>query len=155
GSAAWLVPHTHVSLRRSQRMHGLLSVLIWLPIAAGVVILLLGDSKIAAGRWVALLATLATLVLSLPLLNNFDTSTAAFQFTEKAEWISRFNAYYALGLDGISLPLVVLTAFITVPVVIAGWTVIESRPAQYFAAFLIMEGLMIGVFSSTDALLFY
>jgi NADH-quinone oxidoreductase subunit M len=77
------------------------------------------------------------------------------QFTENAPWIERFHAFYALGVDGISLPLVVLTAFMTIPVVIAGWTVIESRPAQYFAAFLIMEGLMIGVFSATDALLFY
>jgi NADH-quinone oxidoreductase subunit M len=77
------------------------------------------------------------------------------QFIEHLSWIPRFNAYYGLGVDGISLPLVVLTAFMTIPVVIAGWTVIESRPAQYFAAFLIMEGLMIGVFSATDALLFY
>jgi len=96
-----------------------------------------------------------TLIISLPLLAQFDTTTAAMQFTEKAAWIERFHAFYALGVDGISLPLVVLTAFMTIPVVIAGWTVIESRPAQYFAAFLIMEGLMIGVFSATDALLFY
>ena len=77
------------------------------------------------------------------------------QFTEKLPWIRRFNAYYALGVDGISMPLIVLTTFMTVPVVIAGWSVIDKRPAQYFAAFLIMEGLMIGVFSATDALLFY
>jgi NADH-quinone oxidoreductase subunit M len=136
-------------------MHGLLSVLVWLPIVAGVVILLLGERNIVAGRWVALGASLATLILSLPLLSQFDTTTAAFQFTERVAWIPRFNAFYALGMDGISLPLVVLTAFITVPVIIAGWTVIQARPAQYFAAFLIMEGLMIGVFSATDALLFY
>jgi NADH-quinone oxidoreductase subunit M len=136
-------------------MQGLLSVLVWLPIAAGVVVLLLGDRRITAGRWIALLASIATLILSLPLVSHFDTSTAAFQFVETVPWIPRFNAFYALGLDGISLPLVVLTAFITIPVIIAGWTVIESRPAQYFAAFLIMEGLMIGVFSATDALLFY
>ncbi|MGH8265957.1 MAG: NADH-quinone oxidoreductase subunit M, partial [Steroidobacteraceae bacterium] len=90
-----------------------------------------------------------------PLWRHFDTGTAALQFVEKLPWIPRFQAYYALGVDGISLPLIVLTAFMTVPVVIAGWTVIESRPAQYFAAFLIMEGLMIGVFSASDALLFY
>jgi NADH-quinone oxidoreductase subunit M len=136
-------------------MHGLLSILIWLPIAAGLIVLALGDRNIAAGRWVSLLASIATLILSLPLLSHFDTNTASMQFTEHLAWISRFNAYYGLGVDGISLPLVVLTAFMPIPVVIAGWTVIESRPAQYFAAFLIMEGLMIGVFSATDALLFY
>jgi NADH-quinone oxidoreductase subunit M len=136
-------------------MQGLLSVLIWLPIAAGVVVLLLGERNIVPARWVALVASIATLVISLPLVSHFDTSTAAFQFVERLPWIPRFNAYYALGLDGISLPLVVLTAFITIPVIIAAWSVIETRPAQYFASFLIMEGLMIGVFSTTDALLFY
>src|ERR1700737_2905122 len=132
-----------------------LSVLIWLPIAAGIVVLLLGDKNIGAARWVALLAAIATLLISLPLLAHFNSTTADFQFPEKLAWIARFHSYYALGLDGISLPLVVLTAFITIPVIIAAWTVIEARPAQYFAAFLIMEGLMIGVFCATDALLFY
>jgi NADH-quinone oxidoreductase subunit M len=136
-------------------MHAVLSILIWLPIAAGVLVLCLGDKRIAAGRWLSLIASVITLLISLPLLAQFDTTTAAMQFTENAPWIERFHAFYALGVDGISLPLVVLTAFMTIPVVIAGWTVIESRPAQYFAAFLIMEGLMIGVFSATDALLFY
>src|SRR5712671_7584361 len=136
-------------------MHALLSVIIWLPIAAGVLVLLLGERNIVAARWLALLASIATLVASLPLIAHFDTSTAAFQFIERLLWIARFDAYYALGVDGISLPLVLLTAFMTILVVIAGWTVIESRAAQYFAAFLIMEGLMIGVFCATDALLFY
>jgi NADH-quinone oxidoreductase subunit M len=136
-------------------MHALLSILIWLPIATGVLILLLGDRYIAAGRALALFGSLATLLLSVPLWIHFDTGTAALQFVEKLPWIPRFSAWYALGVDGISMPLIVLTAFMTVPVVIAGWTVIEARPAQYFAAFLIMEGLMIGVFSASDALLFY
>jgi NADH-quinone oxidoreductase subunit M len=136
-------------------MHALLSVLIWLPIGAGVVVLLLGDRNIVLGRWLALAASLATLALSVPLWTHFDTSTAALQFPELLPWVPRFKAYYALGVDGISLPLIVLTAFMTVPVVIAAWSVIASRPAQYYAAFLIMEGLMIGVFSATDALLFY
>jgi NADH-quinone oxidoreductase subunit M len=135
-------------------MH-LLSILIWLPIGAGLLILMLGDHRIEAGRWLALGATLLTLALSVPLWTHFDTTTALPQFTEHLPWIPRFDAWYGLGVDGISLPLIVLTAFMTVPVVIAGWTVIETRPAQYFAAFLIMEGLMIGVFSATDALLFY
>jgi NADH-quinone oxidoreductase subunit M len=133
----------------------LLSLLIWLPIAAGVAVLVLGDRNISAGRWLALVASLATLLLAVPLWTHFDTHTAAMQFVEKLPWIPRFEAYYALGVDGISMPLIVLTAFMTVTVVIAAWTVIETRPAQYYAAFLIMEGLMIGVFCATDALLFY
>jgi NADH-quinone oxidoreductase subunit M len=136
-------------------MHGLLSILIWLPIAAGALVLVLGDRNIALGRWLAMLASLAALGFSVPLWGHFDASTSALQFLEKLPWIPRFNAYYALGVDGIALPLIVLTTFMTVPVIIAAWTVIEKRPAQYFAAFLIMEGLMIGVFSATDALLFY
>jgi NADH-quinone oxidoreductase subunit M len=136
-------------------MNALLSILIWLPIATGVLILVLGDRNIAAGRALALFGSLATLLLSIPLWMHFDTGTAAMQFPELLPWIPRFRAYYALGVDGISLPLIVLTAFMTVPVVIAGWSVIDTRPAQYYAAFLIMEGLMIGVFSATDALLFY
>ncbi|MBS0378826.1 MAG: NADH-quinone oxidoreductase subunit M [Proteobacteria bacterium] len=136
-------------------MHGLLSILIWLPIAAGVVVLLLGDRYVALVRWLALLASLATLALAVPLWMQFDAGTAALQFPEALSWIPRFNAQYALGVDGISMPLIALTALMTVPVIIAAWTVIEKRPAQYFAAFLIMEGLMIGVFSATDALLFY
>jgi NADH-quinone oxidoreductase subunit M len=136
-------------------MHALLSFVIWLPIAAGVLILLLGERNIIIGRWLALAASLGTLALTLPLWAHFDTTTAAMQFLERLAWIPRFSAYYSVGVDGISLPLIVLTAFMTVPVVIAGWTVIELRPAQYYAAFLIMEGLMIGVFAATDALLFY
>ena len=136
-------------------MHGLLSILIWLPIAAGLFVLLLGDRRIDLARGVALLASPVTLVLAVQLLRGFENGTAAFQFVENLPWIARFAAYYHLGVDGISLPLIVLTAFMTVPVIIAAWTVVEQRPAQYFAAFLIMEGLMIGVFCAMDALLFY
>jgi NADH-quinone oxidoreductase subunit M len=136
-------------------MSGLLSLLIWLPIVAGVVVLALGDRRIVTGKWVALIASLVTFVASLPLLAGFDSSTASLQFTEKLPWIPYLQSYYGLGVDGISLPLIILTTLITVPVIVAGWTVIEQRPAQYFAAFLIMEGLMVGVFSATDALLFY
>jgi NADH-quinone oxidoreductase subunit M len=133
----------------------LLSALIWLPIGAGVLVLLLGDRSIVLGRWVALVASVATLCISFPVLAHFDSSTAAFQFIERAPWIPAFHAEYYLGVDGISLPLIVLTALMTIPVVIAGWRVVQSRPAQYYAAFLIMEGLMIGVFASLDSLLFY
>jgi NADH-quinone oxidoreductase subunit M len=133
----------------------LLSWLIWLPIAAGTVVLLLGDRRIAIARWVALAASVATLALCMPLWGGFDLTTAALQFPEEVPWIGAVNAWYYLGIDGISLPLIALTAFTTPLVVIAAWTTIESRPAQYFAAFLVMEGLMIGVFSAADALLFY
>jgi NADH-quinone oxidoreductase subunit M len=133
----------------------LLSWLVWLPIAAGVAVLLLGDRRMAAGRWVALTASLATLALCVPLWAAFDTTTPALQFVEREPWIGALNAWYHLGIDGIALPLIALTAFTTPLVVIAAWDTIEKRPAQYFAAFLVMEGLMIGVFAAADALLFY
>jgi NADH-quinone oxidoreductase subunit M len=133
----------------------ILSVLVWLPIAAGALLLLVGDRNAAVARGLALAASVATFIVSLLLWREFDTSTAAMQFVERQPWIGAFNAWYHLGVDGISMPLIVLTAFITPLVVIAGWTVIEKRPAQYFAAFLILEGLMIGVFAALDAMLFY
>jgi NADH-quinone oxidoreductase subunit M len=133
----------------------LLSTLVWLPIGGGLLTLLIGDSRAQVARWFALLVSLATLLLCVPLYQGFDHSTAAFQFIERLPWIRQLHAEYYLGVDGISLPLIVLTAFMTVPVLIAAWTVIEKRPAQYFAAFLILEGLMIGVFCAMDSLLFY
>jgi NADH-quinone oxidoreductase subunit M len=133
----------------------ILSVLIWLPVAGGVALLALGDRNVGVGRWLALAVSVATFALSIPLWTNFDTTTAAMQFVERHAWINSLNAWYHLGVDGVAMPLIVLTAFITPLVVIAGWTVIEKRPAQYFAAFLILEGLMIGVFAAVDALLFY
>jgi NADH-quinone oxidoreductase subunit M len=134
---------------------GLLSLLIWLPVAAGVLLLILGESRAAPGRWIALAASLATFGASIPLFTRFDGSSAALQFVERMPWITTFRADYYLGVDGISMPLILLTTLMTVLVVIAGWTVIEKRVSQYFASFLIMEGLMIGVFSAADALLFY
>ncbi len=134
---------------------GLLSLLVWLPIVGGLVVLVLGEARVALGRWVALATSLVALALSVPLYQGFDTSTATFQFVEQLPWIPAFNATYHLGVDGISLPLILLTTFITVPILIAAWTVIEQRASQYFAAFLILEGLMVGVFSALDALLFY
>src|SRR5512137_950368 len=133
----------------------ILSTLVWLPIAAGVLLLLNGERNPAAARWLALAASVVTFVLSVILWRDFDPATAAMQFVEREPWIGAFNAWYHLGVDGISMPLIVLTAFITPLVVIAGWTVIEKRPAQYLAAFLILEGLMIGVFAALDAMLFY
>jgi len=133
----------------------ILSLLTWLPIAGGLLVLLFGDKRIQAGRWLALFTSLAVFVASIPLYTNFDSAQYAFQFVEQLPWIPAFHATYYFGVDGISLPLILLTTFITIPVIIAAWTVIEQRPAQYYAAFLIMEGLMIGVFSALDGLLFY
>ena len=135
----------------------ILSALVWLPIVAGIAVLALGSSEVGAhrGKLVALVASTVVFILSLPLYFGFDVTTAEMQFVERVSWIGRFNVYYHLGLDGISLPLVLLTTLLTPLVVLAGWRVIQLRPAQYFAAFLFMEGLMIGVFAALDGLLFY
>lgn len=133
----------------------LLSLLIWLPIAGGLATLALGRLGDAVARWCALVTSLLTLALCVPLTTGFDGGTAAMQFQEFAPWIPAFNANYHLGVDGFSVPLILLTAFMTVLVVIAGWKVIEYKVPQYFAAFLIMAGLMNGVFAAMDGLLFY
>ena len=135
---------------------GLLSLAIWTPIAFGVILLALGrDSQARAVRWLALIGALVSFLVTLPLLQGFDNSTAAMQFVEKFSWIERFNVNYHLGVDGISFWFVLLTAFINVIVVIAGWEVIERKVNQYMAAFLILSGLMIGVFCALDGILFY
>ncbi|HEX6995632.1 MAG TPA: NADH-quinone oxidoreductase subunit M [Gammaproteobacteria bacterium] len=133
----------------------ILSILIWLPIFAGAAVLALGSDRALLGKQVALGASVLTFVLSIPIYTGFDTTTASMQFVERVPWIERFNAYYHLGVDGISMPLILLTTFLTPLVVIAGWEVIKLRPAQYFASFLLLEGLMIGVFAAVDGLLFY
>ncbi len=132
-----------------------LSVLVWLPIAAGLVLLVVGDRSPGFGRWLGLAASVITFVASVVLWRDFDRGIAVMQFVERQPWIGAFNAWYHLGVDGISMPLIVLTTFITPLVIIAGWTVIEKRPVQYVASFLILEGLMIGVFAALDAMLFY
>jgi len=135
---------------------GLLSLAIWVPIAFGAVLLACGrDDHAKVVRWIALVGAVISFLLTLPLYDQFDTSTAAMQFVEKAGWISRFNVNYHLGVDGISFWFVPLTAFITVVVVIAGWEAITQRVNQYMGAFLILSGLMIGVFTALDGLLFY
>lgn len=135
---------------------GLLSVSIWLPIVAGCLLLALGrEENKAAVRWIALVGALLSLAVTLPLIGGFDNGTAAMQFQEKMAWIERFNIHYHLGVDGISVWFVLLTAFITVIVVIAGWEVITERLHQYYGAFLILSGLMVGVFSALDGMLFY
>ncbi len=133
----------------------LLSIVVWLPIVGGLLLLVLGDRQSALLRWSALVLAVATFVFSIPLFTAFDRTTAAMQFVERVPWIAQYNVYYHLGVDGISMPLILLTTFVTVLVVIAGWDSITKRPAQYFAAFLVMEGVMNGVFASLDAMLFY
>ena len=135
---------------------GLLSLAIWMPIAFGVLLLALGrDEQARSVRWIALIGAVASFLVTLPLYDGFKLGTAAMQFVEKTSWIERFNVNYHLGVDGISLWFVLLTAFINVVVVIAGWEVITRRVNQYMGAFLILSGLMIGVFSALDGLLFY
>jgi NADH-quinone oxidoreductase subunit M len=135
---------------------GLLSLAIWLPIAFGVLLLVLGrDEQARVVRWVALVGALASFLVTIPLYTGFQLGTAEMQFVEELVWMERFNVYYHLGVDGISLWFVLLTSFITVIVVIAGWEAITSRVNQYMGAFLILSGLMIGVFAALDGLLFY
>ncbi|MDH5327880.1 MAG: NADH-quinone oxidoreductase subunit M [Gammaproteobacteria bacterium] len=134
----------------------LLSLVIWTPILGGVLVLLAGkDQHAPIARWLSLLVSVLTLLMCMPLYTQFDIGTHQMQFVEQVPWIARFDIYYHLGLDGISMPLVLLTAFTTVIVVIAGWEVIQEKTAQYMASFLIMNGLMIGVFSALDSILFY
>lgn len=135
---------------------GLLSLAIWTPIAFGVVLLALGrDDQPNMVRWLALIGSVVSFLITLPLYGQFDTASAAMQFVEKASWIDRFNVNYHLGVDGISFWFVLLTAFINVIVVIAGWEAITRRVNQYMGAFMILSGLMIGVFCALDGLLFY
>ncbi|HHC71480.1 MAG TPA: NADH-quinone oxidoreductase subunit M [Thiotrichales bacterium] len=130
----------------------LLSILIWLPVAGAVATLFAGDR---GARLTALFFSVATFLISIPLYTGFDTSTWAMQFEERVPWIESFNVFYHLGVDGISMPLILLTTFTTPLVVLAGWRVITRRTAQYMAAFLVMEGVMVGVFAALDAVLFY
>lgn len=135
---------------------GLLSLAIWAPIAFGVLLLAIGrDEHARAVRWLALVGALIGFLVTLPLYGDFKLGTAAMQFVEKAAWIERFNVHYHLGVDGISFWFVPLTAFITVIVVIASWESITERVNQYMGAFLILSGLMIGVFTALDGMLFY
>ncbi|HEX2198746.1 MAG TPA: NADH-quinone oxidoreductase subunit M [Burkholderiales bacterium] len=134
----------------------LLSLAIWIPIAAGLVVLAAGgDARAPLQRWIALAGAVLGFLVTLPLYTGFDARDAGFQFVEQIVWIERFNIHYHLGVDGISLLFVLLNSFITVLVVVAGWSVVESRVGQYNAAFLILSGLLNGVFSALDGVLFY
>jgi NADH-quinone oxidoreductase subunit M len=134
----------------------LLSLAIWSPIAFGLFVLAFGQDKNPGFvRVVALIGSIVSFLVTLPLITHFDNAAHGLQFVEKVTWIEAFNVFYSLGIDGISLWLVPLTAFITVIVVIAAWEVIQTRVAHYMGAFLILSGLMIGVFCAADGLLFY
>ncbi|MEY6431408.1 NADH-quinone oxidoreductase subunit M [Thioalkalicoccus limnaeus] len=133
----------------------LLSLVIWLPILGGIAVLASGDRAAELSKKVALAFAVLTFVVSLPLWFAFDSSTAQMQFVERIPWIPGLEVYYHLGVDGISMPLILLTTFTTIFVIVAGWEVITYKPSHYMAAFLIMEGLMVGVFSALDAILFY
>jgi len=136
-------------------MESLLSLLIWLPVLGGAVVVAIGNNRSEVAKWISLAISIIVFALSLGLWTGFDTTTAAMQFVENTPWITQFNINYHLGVDGISMPLIILTTFSTVLVIIAGWEVIQNRTADYMAAFLMMEGVIIGVFSSLDAILFY
>src|SRR5210317_509348 len=133
----------------------LLSTVVWLPIIGGALVLISGDKSPNVSLWLALIFAVLTFLVSIPLYTGFDISTAQMQFVERLPWIPAFDVYYYLGVDGISMPLILLTTFITILVVIAGWEVIQFKPSQYMAAFLMMEGVMVGVFAALDAVLFY
>jgi len=135
---------------------GILSISIWLPIAVGGLLFAIGrDGNARTVRWIALLGAIASLLVTLPLIGGFDPGTAAMQFEENLPWIERFNVRYHLGVDGISMWFVPLTALMTVLVVVAGWLVITERVGLYMGSFMVLSGLMIGVFCALDGVLFY
>ena len=133
----------------------ILSTIIWLPILGGLLVLAAKMVSVPFAKWFALAISIATLIVSLVMLNGFDGSQYAMQFYEQKAWIPTFNIHYALGVDGIAVPLIILTTIVTVLVIIAGWEVSKYKVAEYLAAFLVLEGLMIGVFCALDAILFY
>ena len=133
----------------------LLSLAIWVPILGALPVFWLGSERRSLVRWLSLAVAVAGFLVTIPLYTGFDTSTAGMQFFEQAPWITRFNVQYMLGVDGISMPFILLNSLITVLVVLAGWEVIEDKQAQYMGAFLVMSGLMNGIFCALDGVLFY
>jgi NADH-quinone oxidoreductase subunit M len=133
----------------------LLAILIWLPIVGGFAVLGLGETRAPLARQVSLGVSIVTFLFSIPLWVSFKTGTAAMQFVERTGWLPAIHSDFYIGVDGISMPLILLTTFTTVLIVISGWQNVGKRVSQYFAAFLILEGLMIGVFAALDGVLFY
>ncbi len=132
-----------------------LSLAVWVPIVAGLVVLAVGDRNLREARAISLLGAIVGFLVTIPLVSGFQTGTSAMQFVELAPWIPRFNVNYHLGVDGISVLFILLNSFVTVLVVLAGWEVIQKKVAQYMAAFLVMSGLLNGTFAALDAVLFY
>ena len=133
----------------------ILTTLVWLPIVAGMLILFVGRDRPSLAKWLSLITTIVTFYISIPLWTGFDTTVSTMQFEEKISWIPQFNIYYHLGVDGLSMPLVLLTTFTQVLVIASAWEVIKERVEQYMGAFLIMGGVMVGVFVALDSILFY
>lgn len=133
----------------------LLSLAIWVPILGAIPVLLLGSERRFLVRWLSLAVAIAGFLVAIPLYMGFDPAVAGMQFVEQVPWVPRFNLQYLLGVDGISMPFILLNSFITIMVVLAGWDVIANKQGQYMAAFLIMSGLMNGIFSALDGVLFY
>lgn len=133
----------------------ILSTLIWLPIIGGLLVLFLGRDRDTFTKWFALIVSIVTFLCSIPLWTGFDSTTSSMQFVEKVLWIDQFNIHYFLGVDGLSMPLVLLTTFTQILVIASAWDVIKVRVEQYMGAFMIMQGLMIGVFTALDGILFY
>lgn len=133
----------------------LLSLIIWLPIIFGLIILILGDRDLKVTRWLSLTGAVAGFLVALPLLSGFDSTVSTMQYAEHIVWFERLNVFYHLGVDGISMPLILLNCFTTPLVIMAGWEVIQQRVSQYMGAFLIMSGIVNGVFAALDAVLFY
>lgn len=133
----------------------ILSILIWLPIVTAVAVLFLGDEHASSARWVTLLSSVISMVICLGMWQAFNTQTSQMQFVESHAWIPVYGIKYSLGVDGISMPMIVLTCFTTLIVIMASWTMVTKRVAQYLATFLVMQGMVVGVFAAMDAMLFY
>lgn len=133
----------------------LLSLIIWLPVVFGLIVLILGDRDLRVARWLSLAGAVLGFLIAMPLLSGFDITISSMQFVEHFAWFERLNVFYHLGVDGISMPLILLNCFTTPLVILAGWEVIQQRVSQYMGAFLIMSGIVNGVFASLDAVLFY
>ena len=133
----------------------LLSLSIWVPILGALLVFAVGSERRNAARWTALAVALAGFLVTLPIYAGFDVKQAGMQLVEQAPWVAPFRIQYLLGVDGISMPFILLNSFVTIVVVLAGWDVIEEKQAQYMGAFLIMSGLMNGIFAALDAVLFY
>ena len=133
----------------------ILSILIWLPVVTAIIVLFFKDSQAKHARTITLISTIISLIFCVIMWDKFSTGTAAFQFVEHASWIPTYHINYDLGVDGISMPMIVLTVFTTLIVILASWTMVNKKVGQYLATFLVMQGTVVGVFAAMDSMLFY